>query len=292
MMKKNRIRVVLEMIKFEHSVFALPFALTGALLAARASRHGWPTLRQVLWIVVAMVAARSAAMTINRIVDLRYDRENPRTSKRALATGELSVSFAWLFTGVAVAMFLLAAWQLNRLALELAPVALAVLFFYSFTKRFTNWSHLFLGLALGISPAAAWIAVTGALDPRMLILCAAVTLWVGGFDVLYACQDVEYDQRAGLFSAPKKFGIAKALLIARAMHIGVIALLGCLAFGFGLPWPAWAGIAVVASLLGYEHSLVKADDLSKLDAAFFTVNGYISMLFLLFWGAAAAVWRV
>ncbi|HWW18700.1 MAG TPA: UbiA-like polyprenyltransferase [Candidatus Saccharimonadales bacterium] len=291
-MKKNRIRVVLEMIKFEHSVFALPFALTGALLAARASRHGWPTLRQVLWIVVAMVAARSAAMTINRIVDLRYDRENPRTNKRALATGELSVSFAWLFTLVAVGMFFLAAWQLNRLALELAPIALAVLFFYSFTKRFTNWSHLFLGFALGISPAAAWIAVTGGLDLRILILCAAVTLWVGGFDVLYACQDVDYDQRAGLFSVPKRFGIARALLIARAMHVGVVGLLALLAASFALPWPAWVGIAVVAALLAYEHSLVKADDLSRLDAAFFAVNGYISLLFLLFWGAATAVWRV
>jgi 4-hydroxybenzoate polyprenyltransferase len=291
-MKKNRIRVVLEMIKFEHSVFALPFALTGALLAARASRHGWPTLRQVLWIVVAMVAARSAAMTINRIVDLRYDRENPRTNKRALATGELSVSFAWVFTIVAMGLFLVAAWQLNPLALKLAPVALAVLFFYSFTKRFTNWSHLFLGFALGISPAAAWIAVTGGLDLRILILCAAVTLWVGGFDVLYACQDVDYDQRAGLFSVPKRFGIARALLIARVMHVGVVALLVLLAASFALPWPAWLGIAVVAALLTYEHSLVKANDLSKLDAAFFAVNGYISLLFLLFWGAATAVWRV
>ena len=288
----SRVKTVLEMIKFEHSVFALPFALTGALLAARSTRHGWPSLRQILWIVVAMVAARSAAMTMNRIADLRYDRENPRTKQRALPTGALTLQFAWFFTVVAVAVFFIAAWQLNLLALELAPLAIAILFFYSFTKRFTNWSHLFLGFALGISPAAAWIAITGGLDLRMLILCAAVTLWVGGFDVLYACQDIEYDQRAGLFSVPKKFGIAKALLIARGMHIGVIALFAWLAFSFGLPWPAWAGIAVVASLLAYEHSLVKADDLSKLDAAFFTVNGYISMLFLLFWGAAAAVWRV
>jgi 4-hydroxybenzoate polyprenyltransferase len=288
----NRIKTVLEMIKFEHSVFALPFALTGALLAARATRHGWPSLRQILWIVVAMVTARSAAMTMNRIADLRYDRENPRTKRRALATGALTLQFAWLFTIVAVAAFFIASWQLNPLALKLAPLAIAVLFFYSFTKRFTNWSHLFLGFALGISPAAAWIAITGGLDVRILILCAAVTLWVGGFDVLYACQDIEYDQRAGLFSVPKEFGIVKALVIARVMHIGVIGLLGWLAFSFGLPWPAWAGIAVVATLLAYEHSLVKADDLSKLDAAFFTVNGYISVLFLLFWGAAAAVWRV
>ncbi len=288
----GRIKTVLEMIKFEHSVFALPFALTGALLAARATRHGWPTLWQILWIVIAMVAARSAAMTMNRIVDLRYDRENLRTKQRALATGALSLQFAWFFTLIAVALFFVAAWQLNLLALKLAPLAIAILFFYSFTKRFTSWSHLFLGFALGISPAAAWIAITGGLDLRMLILCGAVTLWVGGFDVLYACQDVDYDQQAGLFSIPKKFGIAKALSIARGMHLGVIALLGWLAFSFGLPWPAWAGIAVVTSLLAYEHSLVKADDLSKLDAAFFAVNGYISMLFLLFWGAAAAFWRV
>ena len=288
----SRIKTVLGMIKFEHSVFALPFALTGALLAARWTRHGWPSVGQILWIVVAMVAARSAAMTMNRIADLRYDGENPRTRQRALPMGALTLQFAWLFTLVAVAVFFVAAWQLNPLALELAPLAIAILFFYSFTKRFTNWSHLFLGFALGISPAAAWIAVAGGLDARMLILCAAVTLWVGGFDVLYACQDIEYDQRAGLFSVPKKFGIAKALLIARGMHVGMIALLAWLALGFGLPWPAWAGIAVVAALLAYEHSLVKADDLSKLDAAFFTVNGYISMLFLLFWGAAAAVWRV
>jgi 4-hydroxybenzoate polyprenyltransferase len=176
--------------------------------------------------------------------------------------------------------------------LKLAPVALAILFFYSFTKRFSNWSHLFLGFALGISPAAAWIAITGSLDWRMLILCGAVTLWVGGFDVLYACQDVEYDRSVELFSVPKKFGIANALLIARVMHAGVVGLLAWLAFSFALPWPAWAGIAVVAGLLAYEHSLVKANDLSKLNAAFFAVNGYISMLFLLFWGAATAVWHV
>jgi len=272
----GRIRTVFEMIKFEHSVFALPFALTGALLAARATHqppNGWPSFKQIAWIIAAMVAARSAAMTMNRIVDLRYDRENPRTKQRALTTGALSVQFAWLFTAIAVAVFFVAAWRLNPLALKLAPLALAILFFYSFTKRFTSWSHLFLGFALGISPAAAWIAITGGLDRRMLILCGAVTLWVGGFDVLYACQDVEYDRRAGLFSIPKRFGVATALLIARAMHIGVVALLSWLAASFALPWPAWVGIAVVAALLAYEHSLVKADDLSKLDAAFFTVNG-------------------
>jgi 4-hydroxybenzoate polyprenyltransferase len=280
------------MIKFEHSVFALPFALTGALLGARAKQHGWPTLRQFVWIIVAMIAARSAAMTVNRIVDLRYDRENPRTKRRALATGLLSVPFAWTFTLIAVAIFFVAAWQLNILALQLAPLAIAILFFYSFTKRFTTWSHLFLGFALGISPAAAWIAITGGFELRMLLLCAAVTLWVGGFDVLYACQDVDYDRRAGLFSIPERFGVAHALVIARVMHIIVVILLGALAASFALPWPAWLGIAVVAALLAYEHSLVKADDLSKLDAAFFAMNGYISISFLLFWGAAVALWRV
>ena len=288
----GRIRTVLEMIKFEHSIFALPFALTGALLAARFTSHGWPTWRQILWIVVAMVSARSAAMTINRIADLRYDKENPRTKMRALATGALSIGFAWIFTIVAVAVFVIAAWQLNPLALKLSPVALAILFFYSFTKRFTNFSHLFLGFALGVSPAAAWIAVTGHLDLRMLILCAAVTLWVGGFDVLYACQDVAFDRSAGLFSIPKRFGIATSLWIARVMHVGVIALLAWLAATFALPWPAWTGIAVVAALLAYEHSLVKPNDLSKLDAAFFTLNGYISISFFLFWGAAAALWKI
>jgi len=288
----GRIRTVLEMIKFEHSIFALPFALTGALLAARFTSHGWPSFRQILWIVVAMVSARSAAMTINRITDLRYDKENARTRMRALATGALSTGFAWIFTIVAVDVFVLAAWQLNPLALKLSPIALAILFFYSFTKRFTNFSHLFLGFSLGVSPAAAWIAVTGHLDLRMLILCAAVTLWVAGFDVLYACQDVAFDRSAGLFSIPKRFGIATSLWIARVMHVGVIALLAWLAASFALPWPAWIGIAVVAALLAYEHSLVKPNDLSKLDAAFFILNGYISISFFLFWGAAAALWKI
>jgi len=290
--KPGRVRTVLEMIKFEHSVFALPFALTGALLAARyAMGQAWPSLRQILWIIVAMVGARSAAMTINRIADVAYDRQNPRTRNRALATGALSIGFAWAFTFGSAAVLVIAAWRLNRLALELSPVALAVLFLYSYTKRFTMWSHLVLGFCLGMSPAAAWIAVAGALDPRMLILCAAVTLWVGGFDVLYACQDLDFDRRAGLYSVPKRYGIARALVVARAMHVVMVALLAWLAASFGLPWPAWAGIAVIAALLAYEHSLVRADDLRRLNAAFFAVNGYISLLFLLFWGAAVAVAR-
>ena len=287
---KGRIRTVLEMIKFEHSVFALPFALVGALLAAREG-GGLPSWRQILWIVVAMVGARSAAMTMNRIADVEFDRRNPRTANRALPKGELSLGFAWMFTILASAVLVLAAWQLNLLALKLSPVALAILFFYSYTKRFTAWSHFVLGFCLGISPAAAWIAIRGSLDWRMLILCAAVTLWVGGFDVLYACQDVEFDTSVGLHSIPKRLGIARALLFARVVHLAMVALLIWLATAFHLAWPAWAGIAVVALLLGYEHSLVKPNDLSKMNAAFFAVNGYISLLFLLFWGAAVVVMR-
>jgi 4-hydroxybenzoate polyprenyltransferase len=279
------------MIKFEHSVFALPFALTGALLAARFAGPdpAWPTWRQIGWIVVAMVGARSAAITMNRIADLHFDRLNPRTQSRPLVTGALSLKFAWAFTLAAAAVFVGAAWQLNPLALKLSPVALAVLFLYSFTKRFTAWSHLVLGFCLGISPAAAWIAISGGFDTRMLILCAAVTLWVAGFDVLYACQDIEFDKQVGLHSVPKQFGIARALLVARGMHLLMLGLLVWLAWSFRLPWPAWTGIGVVAALLAYEHHLVKPNDLTKVDAAFFTVNGYISILFLLFWGAAVYV---
>jgi 4-hydroxybenzoate polyprenyltransferase len=288
---KNRLKTVLEMIKFEHSVFALPFALTGALLAARYgnSASRWPTLQQFLWIIAAMVGARSFAMTVNRIVDLRYDRLNPRTAQRPLVTGALTLQFAWTFTILSAGILVFAASQLNRLALELSPVALAVLFFYSYTKRFTAWSHLVLGFCLGMSPAAAWIAISGSLDPRMLILCAAVTLWVGGFDILYACQDIEFDREVGLYSIPRRLGVARSLVVARTFHIVMLGLLSWLAWSFGLPWPAWAGLVVVAALLAYEHSLVKAHDLSRINAAFFTVNGYISLLFLLFWGAAVAV---
>ena len=288
----SRIGTVLEMIKFEHSVFALPFALTGALLAARYGEgETWPSLRQVVWIIVAMVGARSAAMTMNRIADVNYDRDNPRTSNRALPTGAVSVGFAYAFTFASAAVLVIAAWRLNRLALELSPVALLILFLYSYTKRFTMWSHVVLGFCLGMSPAAAWIAIVGALDLRMLILCAAVTLWVGGFDVLYACQDLDFDRRAGLYSVPRRFGIARALEIARAMHVIMVGLLAWLAGSFHLPWPAWLGMVIIAALLAYEHSLVRAGDLRRLNAAFFAVNGYISLLFLAFWGAALALAR-
>jgi len=286
-----KLRTTLEMIKFEHSVFALPFALTGALLAARYAGPGWPQWRQIAWIVVAMVGARSAAMTMNRIADLEYDRRNPRTAGRPLVTGVLTLRFAWTFTLLASAVLVLAAWQLNRLAFLLSPVALAALFTYSYTKRFTTYSHLVLGFCLGIAPAAAWIAITGALDWRIVVLCAAVTLWVAGFDVLYALQDVEFDRRAGLHSIPEKFGVPRALAAARAMHAAVVVLLAWLAWSFHLAWPAWAGVAAVGALLVYEQSLVAPDDLSRLNAAFFTTNGFISILFFLSWGTALWVAR-
>ncbi len=293
----RRIRTVLEMIKFEHSVFALPYALVAALLAARTGGPGgaWPPVShlawQLGWIVVAMVGARTAAMTINRIADLRYDRENPRTRGRALVTGELTPAFAWIFAVAGSAALVFSAWELNPLAFRLSPVALAILFAYSYTKRFTMWSHVVLGFCLGMSPAAAWIAVRGSLDWRMLLLCAAVTLWVAGFDVLYACQDVDFDRHAGLHSIPRRFGIRRALVIARGMHVGMILLLGWLAASFQLGWPAWAGIVVVAALLAWEHRLVRPNDLSEINAAFFLMNGYISVLFLVFWGAAVFLLR-
>jgi len=286
-----KLRTTLEMIKFEHSVFALPFALTGALLAARYAGRGWPEWRQICWIVVAMVGARSAAMTMNRIADLEFDRRNPRTAGRPLVTGALTLRFAWTFTVAASAVLVVAAWQLNRLALLLSPVALAALFTYSYTKRFTASSHLVLGFCLGMAPAAAWIAVSGSLDARMLVLCAAVTLWVAGFDVLYALQDMEFDRRTGLHSIPERFGVPRALAMARAMHVAVVALLGWLAWSFHLAWPAWVGVAAVAALLVYEQSLVAPDDLSRINAAFFTTNGFISILFFVSWGTALWVAR-
>jgi len=272
------LRVTLEMIKWEHSIFALPFALCGAMLAA----GGFPTLHQLLWIVVAMVAARSAAMAFNRWADATIDAANPRTSTRALPAGHLSPAFVVTFVLVSSAVFVLAASQLNRVALLLSPVALAVLLLYSYTKRFTRWSHLVLGFALGIAPAAAWIAVRGALDPRILLLTAAVTFWVGGFDVLYACQDYDFDRKAGLHSVPRYLGIGGALWVARIFHLIMIGFLIGLLLVFGLGKLAVAGVVVVVLLLLYEHSLVKANDLSKLNAAFFTMNGVISVLFFVF----------
>jgi len=269
------------MIKWEHSVFALPFALCGAMLAA----GGFPSSHQLFWIIVAMIAARSAAMAFNRWADAAIDAANPRTSTRALPAGHLSQAFVVTFVVISSVVFVLAASQLNRLTLMLSPVALAVLLLYSYTKRVTRWSHLVLGFALGIAPAAAWIAVRGSLDPRILLLTAAVTFWVGGFDVLYACQDYDFDRQSGLHSLPRYFGIRGALWIARGFHVIMVGFLIALLFAFALGKIAAFGVLVVVALLVYEHSLVKSDDLSKLNAAFFTMNGVISVLFFVFVGA-------
>jgi len=272
------IGVTLEMIKWEHSIFALPFALTGAMLAA----HGWPSAAKLLWIVVCMIAARSAAMAFNRWADADLDAANPRTRARAIPAGHLTRRFAAGFTIATSALFLIAAAQLNRLTLLLAPIALIVLFLYSYTKRFTRWSHLFLGLALGIAPSAAWIAIRGSLDPRILVLTAAVLFWVAGFDVLYACQDEAHDRACGLFSLPAAIGTAPAFFIARTMHLLMLALLVWLVFLFHLGPIAGVGIAAVAALLLWEHLLVSPRDLSRLNAAFFTMNGVISVIFFAF----------
>jgi 4-hydroxybenzoate polyprenyltransferase len=272
------LRVTLEMIKWEHSIFALPFALCGAMLAA----GGFPSVHKLLWIVVAMVAARSAAMAFNRWADAAIDAANPRTSTRALPAGHLSPGFVVTFVVASSLVFVLAASQLNRLALMLSPAALAVLLLYSYTKRVTRWSHIVLGFALGIAPSAAWIAVRGSLDPRILLLTAAVTFWVAGFDVLYACQDYEFDQQAGLHSIPQYLGIRGALWVARGFHVAMVGFLVTLLIVFGMGKLAAVGVGVVILLLLYEHSLVKANDLSKLNAAFFTMNGVISVLLFVF----------
>jgi 4-hydroxybenzoate polyprenyltransferase len=274
----HNLRVTLEMIKWEHSVFVLPFALCGAMLAA----GGLPSARALTWIIVAMVSARSAAMAFNRLADASLDAANPRTRTRALPTGTLTPTFVATFVIVSCAVFVLAASQLNRLSFALSPVALAVLLLYSYTKRFTRWSHLVLGFAMGIAPSAAWIAVRGSLDPRILLLTAAVTFWGGGFDVLYACQDYEFDRQTGLHSIPRYFGIGRSLWVARAFHLTMLLLLVSLIVVFGLETLAVAGVAAVALLLAYEHSLVSATDLSKLNAAFFTMNGVISVVFFAF----------
>jgi 4-hydroxybenzoate polyprenyltransferase len=280
----TKTRITLEMIKWEHSIFALPFALTAVLLAA----HGHPGWRTLAWILVAMVAARSAAMAFNRWADADLDAANPRTTMRAIPAGLLTRQFVLAFTVLATVVFLIAAGQLNQLTLYLSPIVLLVLFGYSYMKRITRWSHLVLGLSLGLAPSAAWIAVRGSLDPRIIVLTGAVTLWAGGFDVLYACQDFEHDRSVGLHSLPQASGVAVAFWAARIMHLAMLALLVWFALLFNFGLAGWLGVAAVALLLGYEHSLVSPRDLSRLNAAFFTMNGVIAMVFLLF--VAADLW--
>jgi 4-hydroxybenzoate polyprenyltransferase len=274
-------RTTLEMIKWEHSIFALPFALTATILAA----HGLPAMRTLFWILVAMVAARSCAMAFNRWADADIDAANPRTRTRAIPAGLLTRQFVLGFTILTALVFIMASAALNRLTLILSPF---VLISYSYMKRLTRWSHLVLGLALGLAPTAAWIAVRGSLDPRIVVLTAAVTLWVGGFDVLYACQDYEHDCEAGLHSLPRYLGIARAFWAARIMHVAMLGLLIWFGRLFHFQTAGWIGIAAVALLLAYEHSIVSPRNMRRLNAAFFTMNGVIAMVFLAF--VAADLW--
>jgi 4-hydroxybenzoate polyprenyltransferase len=278
----RNIGTTLEMIKWEHSIFALPFALSGAMLAA----GGWPPWGKVFWILLCMITARSAAMAFNRWADAQLDAANPRTAARAIPAGILSRRFVAGFTVVMSLAFVLAASQLNRETLLLSPVVLAVLLLYSYTKRFTRWSHLVLGLALGISPAAAWIAVRGDLDPRIIVLTVAVLFWAGGFDILYACQDMQHDRESGLESIPARWGIPAAFRVARGMHLAMLGLLLWLVKLFALGAIAWIGVVAVGTLLLYEHLIVSPTDMRRLNAAFFTMNGIISMVFFLFVAAA------
>lgn len=276
------------MIKIEHTLFALPFAFLGAVLAA----NGLPSPRQILWIVVAMVGARSAAMAFNRVADRHFDARNPRTAMRALPAGLLSVGFVWAFTIVSAAVFLLAAAMLNRLTLLLAPVALASVLLYSLTKRWTQFSHIVLGWCLSIAPTGAWIAVRGEIGSAIpLLLSLVVLLWTAGFDVLYACQDYDFDRREGLRSIPARVGIARALWIARTLHAGAFLALVALYAMTGLGAVAFAGVIATGALLVYQHRLVRADDLGRLNAAFFTTNAFVSVILLVTFGSAVFLHR-
>jgi 4-hydroxybenzoate polyprenyltransferase len=274
----NRAVLYLRMIKISHSVFALPFAFTGAVLAA----YGIPSFYQILWIVVAMVGARSGAMGLNRIIDRNIDRANPRTKNREIPSGKIKAFDAALFTVISFALMVFSAYQLNILCFWLSPLALAILILYSYTKRFTWLSHFFLGLAISGAPLGAWIAVRGSIDWEILPLCLGVIFWLAGFDILYALQDIDFDKRHGLHSIPKRFGINKSLLLARIFHSITVFMLILTGMFFGLGIAFWIGIILVVGMLVYEHSLVKPDDLSKLDMAFFNMNGYISITVFVF----------
>jgi 4-hydroxybenzoate polyprenyltransferase len=279
----RNIGTTLEMIKIEHTLFALPFAFLGAVLAAR----GVPSLTQILWITVAMVGARSTAMAFNRIADKEIDARNPRTKMRAIPAGNLSVGFVVVFTIISAGVFVLAAAMLNRLTLMLAPIALLSIILYSFTKRWTLLAHLVLGWCLAIAPTGAWIAVRGAIDsPVPLLLSLVVMLWTAGFDVLYACQDFDFDRREGLHSIPATFGISRSLWISRLLHAGAFTALIALYFLTQLGWPALIGVIATGALMIYQHTLVKADDLSRLNAAFFTTNAFVSVILFLTFGGA------
>lgn len=282
MILKN-IGTTLEMIKIEHTLFALPFAFLGAVLAA----NGLPTVAQILWITLAMIGARSTAMAFNRVADKEYDARNPRTSTRAIPAGALSVGFVLAFTIIGAALFVFAAAMLNRLTLLLSPIALASIVFYSYTKRWTLLSHLVLGWCLAIAPTGAWIAVRGAIDsPIPLLLSLTVMLWTAGFDVLYACQDYDFDRREGLHSIPARFGVARSLWISRLLHVGAFTALVALYFVTHLGVLALLGLIATGALLIYQHTLVRANDLSRLNAAFFTTNAFVSVILFVTFGGA------
>jgi 4-hydroxybenzoate polyprenyltransferase len=277
----TKVVTLLEMIKFSHTVFAFPFALMGATLAALASGRP-PTPAQVGWICLAMVGARTAAMGLNRIIDARIDAENPRTSGRPLPAGKVSLTESWLLVIAATLLLLWAAAMLNPLCLLLAPVALGFFVLYAYCKRFTALAHVVLGICLAAAPVGAWIALRGDLQWPVLVLGGAVLLWVAGFDIFYALQDVDFDRSQGLHSIPVRLGVKHAILLGKLLHGGMIALLLLLPLGLPLGWLYYVGLAVISALIAYEHQLVKPEDLSKLDAAFFNMNGYISVTIFLF----------
>ncbi|MBC7795814.1 MAG: UbiA family prenyltransferase [Pyrinomonadaceae bacterium] len=282
----TKLRTTLEMIKFEHTLFALPFAFLGAVLAA----NGLPSLWQITFITLAMIGARSAAMSFNRIVDRDIDAKNPRTARREIPSGKLSLSFAWSFMIASCALFFAASAMLNSLTLALSPIALASVLVYSYTKRFTAFAHLFLGWALAISPTAAWIAVRGAIDaPTLILISLLVMMWTAGFDILYACQDYEFDKKTGLRSIPARFGVSGAFMIARVFHFQAFLILVLLYVETNLGFIALAGVVAVGALLIYQHLLVKPTDLSRMNAAFFTTNAFVSVILFLTFGAAVFV---
>jgi 4-hydroxybenzoate polyprenyltransferase len=274
----QRITLYLRMIKFSHSIFALPFAFTSALVAA----SGIPAPLKIFWIVVAMVGARSGAMGLNRLIDREIDSRNPRTANRELPKGLIGIGETVLFVTVSFGVMIIAAAMLNRLCLYLSPVAIAVLFLYSYTKRFTWLSHFVLGISISAAPLGAWIAVRGSFEPWIIPLAVAVVFWLAGFDVLYALQDLDFDRKHGLYSIPKRFGIRKSLYLVRIFHCVSFLLLVANGMLFGLGGFYWAGMCITAALFVYEHSLIKEDDLSKLDMAFLNMNGYISMTVFIF----------
>jgi 4-hydroxybenzoate polyprenyltransferase len=277
----TKVATLLEMIKFSHTVFAFPFALMGATLAALASGRP-PSAAQVGWICLAMVGARTAAMGLNRIIDARIDAQNPRTATRPLPAGKVTLAESWLLVVAATVLLLMAAARLNPLCLVLAPVALGFFVLYAYCKRFTALAHVVLGLCLAAAPVGAWIALRGDVGWPVLVLGGAVLCWVAGFDIFYALQDVDFDRSSGLHSIPVRLGVKNAILLGKLLHGAMIALLLLLPLGLPLGWLYYAGVAVISTLIAHEHQLVKADDLSRLDAAFFNMNGYISVTLFAF----------